>query len=57
LGYFLIKNSNPPKFKGGGQFTGDFVISEKEALQNLISAYMHNRMWLERFGKKLYPLL
>ena len=54
LGYHLIKNSNPPKFSGGGQFVGDFILTEKEALENLISAKQHNMMWLEKFGQKLY---
>ena len=57
LGYHLIKNSNPVKFAGGGQFAGNiWEISESQALERLEHAENMNQVWLKRFGKKLYKI-
>ena len=55
LGYNLIKDSNPPKFEGGGQFSGGYwEVDLKSALESLETAYAMNKMWIKKFGKKCY---
>jgi hypothetical protein len=57
LGYQKLPGSEPPVFVGGGQFTvGIWEISESQALTQLEQAENMNKVWLKRFGKKLYKI-
>ncbi len=57
LGYQKLPGSEPPVFFGGGQFAGGFwEISESEALTQLEQAENMNKVWLDKFGKKLYEI-
>lgn len=57
LGYQKLPGSEPPVFYGGGQFCGGyFQISESQALKQLKDAENMNKIWLKRFGKKLYNI-
>jgi len=57
LGYQMLPGSEPPVFYGGGQFAGGiWEISESQALTQLEQAINMNKVWLKRFGKKLYKI-
>lgn len=56
LGYHLV-SLKPFKMVGGGQFAGGFFdITESQALKQLENAKKINKVWLSRFGKKLYNI-